>query len=98
MGKYFEHFRKKGHLENKNWITTLKSNINTYYQSKAETARIRSKINVFEKEERSTKWLYYLENKNRQESLWANNKTEGKVSCGRQDHLGILPRLLVLNT
>jgi len=30
----------------------LKSNINTYYQSKSEAARIGSKINVFEKGER----------------------------------------------
>ena len=42
----------------------MKSDINTYYTSKAEAARIRLKINVYEKVEKSTKYFFNLEKKN----------------------------------
>jgi hypothetical protein len=67
---------KKDTLENENKINTLKSNINTYYRSKAEAARIRSKVNVYEKGEKSTKYFFNLEKKNGQEKLWSKIKTE----------------------
>ncbi|CAC5375324.1 unnamed protein product [Mytilus coruscus] len=54
----------------------LKNDIYKYYDQKSEAARIRSKINWYEKGEKSTNYFFRLEQKRGKEKLWSKIKAE----------------------
>ena len=61
----------------------IQAKINTYYERKAEAARIRAKENWFEKGEKSTKYFFDLEKHRAQAKHWLKVKTlEGKYEEG----------------
>ena len=66
---------KKETLENKIKIDNLKQKINVYYETKTNAARIRSRVNWYEKGEKSTSYFFNIEKKNGQDNLWSKIKT-----------------------
>ncbi|VDI50892.1 Hypothetical predicted protein [Mytilus galloprovincialis] len=65
-----------GTQQNLNEVEKLKNDIYKYYEQKAEAARIRSKINWYEKGEKSTNYFFRLEQKRGKEKLWSKIKAE----------------------
>ena len=63
-------------VENTPEILNLKEKIKLYYDKQSEAARIRSKINWYEKGEKSTKYFFDLEKKRGVEKLWTRIKTD----------------------
>jgi hypothetical protein len=59
--------------DNKNEISELRGNIKGYYEKKAEASRIRSKVNWYEKGEKSTKYFFNPEKKKGKEKLTIAN-------------------------
>ncbi|CAC5420630.1 unnamed protein product [Mytilus coruscus] len=65
-----------GTQQNLNEVEQLKNDIYKYYEQKPEAARIRSKINWYEKGEKSTNYFFRLEQKRGKEKLWSKIKAE----------------------
>ena len=79
--------------DNKNEISELRGNIKGYYEKKAEASRIRSKVNWYEKGEKSTKYFFNLEKKKGKEKLWNRVKTnDGKY---KEDIVSILEEQVI---
>ena len=53
----------------------LQNKIKKYYDTKSEAARIRSKVNWYEKGEKSTEYFFKLEKRKGKEKLWCRVKT-----------------------
>jgi hypothetical protein len=65
--------------DNENQISELRGNIKGYYEKKEESSRIRSKVNWYEKGEKSTNYFFNLEKKKGKEKLWNRVQTnDGK--------------------
>ncbi|VDI72911.1 Hypothetical predicted protein, partial [Mytilus galloprovincialis] len=66
-------------MNNENELNDLKVKIKDYYDKKAEAVRIRSKVNWYEKGEKSTGYFFNLEKKRGAEKLWSRIKgADGK--------------------
>jgi hypothetical protein len=79
--------------DNKNEISELRSNIKGYYKKKAEASKIRSKVNWYEKGEKTKKYFFNLEKKKGKEKLWNRVKTnDGKY---KEDSVSILEEQVI---
>ena len=57
----------------------LSNEINQYYEMQTNAARIRSKANFFEKNEKSSKYFFSLEKQRGKQKLWS------KIKCSNGD-------------
>ena len=51
-------------------LADLENQIHSHYENKTDTARLRAKVDWYEKGEQSTKYFFNLERKNGQNKLW----------------------------